>query len=141
MNAATGRLQAAACTLPAQGPAHKFLCDLYFLGFRAISNPYGDRPHIGLETDRDRLQPERMRRQQNGAFPGFIHEQPGFQNNDGPYSRRGDCWLLRSLLGLYPCLRQALRRDAMTLDYILGGGVTVFLALYLTYALIRPERF
>ncbi|KQQ34311.1 MULTISPECIES: K(+)-transporting ATPase subunit F [Rhizobium/Agrobacterium group] len=29
----------------------------------------------------------------------------------------------------------------MTLDYILGGGVTVFLALYLTYALIRPERF
>jgi K+-transporting ATPase KdpF subunit len=29
----------------------------------------------------------------------------------------------------------------MTLDYILGGGVTVFLSLYLTYALIRPERF
>ena len=29
----------------------------------------------------------------------------------------------------------------MLLDYILGGGVTVFLALYLTYALIRPERF
>ena len=29
----------------------------------------------------------------------------------------------------------------MTLDYILGGGVTVFLALYLAYALIRPERF
>ncbi|APO71385.1 MULTISPECIES: K(+)-transporting ATPase subunit F [Rhizobium] len=29
----------------------------------------------------------------------------------------------------------------MTLDYILGGAVTVFLTVYLTYALIRPERF
>jgi K+-transporting ATPase KdpF subunit len=29
----------------------------------------------------------------------------------------------------------------MTLDYILSGGVTVFLTVYLTYALLRPERF
>jgi K+-transporting ATPase KdpF subunit len=29
----------------------------------------------------------------------------------------------------------------MLFDYILGGGVTAFLAVYLTYALIRPERF
>ena len=29
----------------------------------------------------------------------------------------------------------------MTLDYILSGGVTVFLTVYLTYALVRPERF
>ncbi|PBC21552.1 K(+)-transporting ATPase subunit F [Mesorhizobium sp. WSM4310] len=29
----------------------------------------------------------------------------------------------------------------MFLDYILGGGVTVFLLVYLTYALVRPERF
>jgi K+-transporting ATPase KdpF subunit len=29
----------------------------------------------------------------------------------------------------------------MLLDYILGGGVTLFLTVYLTYALIRPERF
>ena len=29
----------------------------------------------------------------------------------------------------------------MLLDYILGGGVAVFLIVYLTYALIRPERF
>ncbi|TNM61285.1 K(+)-transporting ATPase subunit F [Aliirhizobium smilacinae] len=29
----------------------------------------------------------------------------------------------------------------MILDYVLGGGVTVLLTLYLTYALIRPERF
>lgn len=29
----------------------------------------------------------------------------------------------------------------MILDYVLGGAITVFLTLYLTYALIRPERF
>ncbi|MBX4955953.1 K(+)-transporting ATPase subunit F [Rhizobium lentis] len=29
----------------------------------------------------------------------------------------------------------------MTLDNVLGGAVTVFLTLYLTYALLRPERF
>jgi K+-transporting ATPase KdpF subunit len=29
----------------------------------------------------------------------------------------------------------------MLLDYILGGGVTLFLLAYLTYALVRPERF
>ena len=26
-------------------------------------------------------------------------------------------------------------------DYVLGGLVTAFLLVYLTYALIRPERF
>jgi K+-transporting ATPase KdpF subunit len=29
----------------------------------------------------------------------------------------------------------------MLLDYILGGGVTVAIMIYLVYALIRPERF
>lgn len=29
----------------------------------------------------------------------------------------------------------------MLLEYILGGAVAVFLLVYLTYALIRPERF
>ncbi|KRB51646.1 ATPase [Rhizobium sp. Root708] len=29
----------------------------------------------------------------------------------------------------------------MTFDYVLSGAVTLFLAVYLTYALIRPERF
>ena len=29
----------------------------------------------------------------------------------------------------------------MLLDYVLGGGVTLFIAAYLIYALIRPERF
>ena len=29
----------------------------------------------------------------------------------------------------------------MTLDYVLGGLVTAGLLVYLTYALVRPERF
>jgi len=29
----------------------------------------------------------------------------------------------------------------MLVEYILGGGVAVFLFAYLTYALVRPERF
>jgi K+-transporting ATPase KdpF subunit len=29
----------------------------------------------------------------------------------------------------------------MIFDYVLSGAVTVFVADYLTYALIRPERF
>ncbi|MCD7107561.1 potassium-transporting ATPase subunit F [Rhizobium sp. DKSPLA3] len=29
----------------------------------------------------------------------------------------------------------------MTFDYILSGGVTVFVTAYLAYALWRPERF
>jgi K+-transporting ATPase KdpF subunit len=29
----------------------------------------------------------------------------------------------------------------MTLDYALGGLVTVILLVYLVYALVRPERF
>jgi K+-transporting ATPase KdpF subunit len=29
----------------------------------------------------------------------------------------------------------------MMIDYILGGAVAVFISAYLTYALIRPERF
>lgn len=29
----------------------------------------------------------------------------------------------------------------MILDYVLGGVVSAFLLVYLTYALLRPERF
>jgi K+-transporting ATPase KdpF subunit len=29
----------------------------------------------------------------------------------------------------------------MLFDYIFGGAVTLFLLVYLTYALLRPERF
>ena len=29
----------------------------------------------------------------------------------------------------------------MTIDYVLGGAVTIGLLIYLVYALIRPEKF
>lgn len=29
----------------------------------------------------------------------------------------------------------------MLFEYILGGAVTLFILTYLTYALVRPERF
>jgi K+-transporting ATPase KdpF subunit len=29
----------------------------------------------------------------------------------------------------------------MVIDYVLGGGVTLFILAYLVYALLRPERF
>jgi K+-transporting ATPase KdpF subunit len=29
----------------------------------------------------------------------------------------------------------------MTLDYVLGAAVTIFILVYLVYALIRPEKF
>jgi len=29
----------------------------------------------------------------------------------------------------------------MLLEYILGGGVSLLLTIYLIYALVRPERF
>lgn len=29
----------------------------------------------------------------------------------------------------------------MLVDYVLGGGVLAFLAVYLVYALLRPEKF
>jgi K+-transporting ATPase KdpF subunit len=29
----------------------------------------------------------------------------------------------------------------MLLEYVLGGAVTLFLLVYLIYALVRPERF
>ena len=32
-------------------------------------------------------------------------------------------------------------RNTVIFDYVLSGAVTVFLTVYLTYALIRPERF
>ena len=38
-------------------------------------------------------------------------------------------------------LRSALKEKHMIIDYVLGGIVTVGLLVYLTYALLHPERF
>ncbi len=51
------------------------------------------------------------------------------------------CRIFPSIGWLCNRLRPALRRKIMTLDYVLGALVTAGLLIYLTYALIRPERF
>ncbi|WP_352976115.1 K(+)-transporting ATPase subunit F [Mesorhizobium sp. M1428] len=62
----------------------------------------------------------------------------------GGYSccRDWNC-VLCSMLRLHQSLRQAISLwdRNMLFDYILGGAVTLFLLAYLTYALVRPERF
>ena len=38
-------------------------------------------------------------------------------------------------------VQSALRRALMFIDYLLGGIVSAGILVYLTYALLRPERF
>jgi len=49
--------------------------------------------------------------------------------------------LLRALDRVCGRVRSALRDIAMTLDYALAIIVTVGLLVYLTYALLKPEKF
>jgi len=49
--------------------------------------------------------------------------------------------LLRSVAGLRLRLRPALRRTIMIFDNVLAGLVSAGLLFYLTYALLRTERF
>jgi K+-transporting ATPase KdpF subunit len=63
--------------------------------------------------------------------------------DDGHCLDRDRRFVLRAFVSLRERLRSSLARriEKMLIDYVLGGGVTVFLLAYLTYALIRPERF
>ena len=49
--------------------------------------------------------------------------------------------LLRGCDRLHLRLRTAVRERAMIFDYSLAGLVSLGLLFYLTYALLRPERF
>jgi len=65
------------------------------------------------------------------------------RSHDYGFHRRRDG---RPVLRRIPRLRETLPEivepePTMLVDYILGGAVTVFLLVYLTYALVRPERF
>src|SRR3954451_24514250 len=60
------------------------------------------------------------------------------------------CWTCSWSRSASPCSRSrsptptpatGSEGTAMTLDYVLGGAVTLFLLAYLVYALVRPERF
>ena len=60
----------------------------------------------------------------------------------GDHRDRSRTWLVRSFDRLRLCLRPALEEEAaMLFDYWLAGLVTAGLLAYLTYALIRPEKF
>ena len=67
----------------------------------------------------------------------------GNVTDDGHRSDRHRRDLFRALLRLRQGMRQPLvgSDPDMLVEYILGGGVTLFLLAYLTYALVRPERF
>ena len=49
--------------------------------------------------------------------------------------------LLRGRHRLRLCLRTVVKERAMIFDYTLAGIVSAGLLFYLTYALLRPERF
>lgn len=49
--------------------------------------------------------------------------------------------LLRGRDCLHLCMRAAVRERCMIVDYSLAGLVSLGLLIYLTYALLRPERF
>ena len=56
------------------------------------------------------------------------HDRPGLHPGDGG--------VLRGVRGLH--LR---RREAVTMESLIAGGIAVLLIVYLLAALIRPERF
>jgi len=59
----------------------------------------------------------------------------------GLHSARLGARLLRPVHRLRFRLRPPLRRKPMLVEYVLGGVVTVVLLVYLTWALLRPEKF
>jgi K+-transporting ATPase KdpF subunit len=67
---------------------------------------------------------------------GECHERSTFH----PHHHR----ILRGRLALHQGLRETLtfgQENFMSLDYALGGLLAVALAVYLVYALVKPERF
>jgi K+-transporting ATPase KdpF subunit len=60
-------------------------------------------------------------------------------NHVGSLLRRCRDCVLYSDVGLHESLRTALRRIEM--EYAIAGVTTIFLFIYLMYALLRPERF
>jgi len=74
---------------------------------------------------------------------GKLNLKKGAWIDDGYCLDRDRRFVFRAVVCLHQRLRPSLIRRIreMLVDYVLGAGVTVFLLAYLTYALIRPERF
>ena len=67
---------------------------------------------------------------------------PGRKDHGNGYRHaRARARLLRGSPRLCLGLQRALKEPLMFVDYLLGGAVTALLLVYLTYALLRPERF
>jgi K+-transporting ATPase KdpF subunit len=62
--------------------------------------------------------------------------------NDRRTAGAADHRFLCSLLGLRLGLRANLKEpNVMDIEYLAGGALSLIVALYLIYALVRPERF
>ncbi|BAR47191.1 hypothetical protein Maq22A_c28425 [Methylobacterium aquaticum] len=97
-----------------------------------------------LESLRDR---EDLRCRGRSARPGSMRRRPSSPRRPTgiPHVRSFDAGgrpgLLRPVARLRLLVRTPVRRPVMTLDYGLGGLMTLGLLAYLAYALVRPERF
>src|SRR5262249_55349171 len=119
------------------------ICDLYAKAVGAISISYALRRNYPAARRRAwqwRCRPEAgvVACSLNGSLE---QDWPGSTSN--ARSRVAGAWF-RVLCALH-CLRLRLRPTVgdthMSLELILGGAVTVALLVYLTWALLRPEKF
>ncbi|WP_234910339.1 K(+)-transporting ATPase subunit F [Rhizobium rhizogenes] len=102
---------------------------------------YGEDTHEVIFPSAERKEAP-LRRSAPFIASAVNNNNQGIAIDDGRSSCRDRRFILPPLRRLYQGLRQPLVGEtAMLLDYILGGGVTIFLTVYLVYALIRPERF
>jgi K+-transporting ATPase KdpF subunit len=62
------------------------------------------------------------------------------QDNAGRDPAGGGAWVLRPVGRLHLRLRAPVKEVAMLFEYVLGGAVTAGILVYLTYALLRPEK-
>src|SRR5690349_555033 len=119
-------------------PGGWVLCRLYFEESHAVSIFYGEECfHAG--ASRRAFEPPKMMKAGTGRL-SWLPADDG-DRHAGHAHAAARPWLLRSVGRLRSRLRTPVRRNAMLVDYVLGGIVTAGLLIYLTYALLRPERF
>ncbi|MES0035538.1 K(+)-transporting ATPase subunit F [Mesorhizobium sp. M0046] len=125
----------------ASAEAAKSLWDFDFFAPRPVSNLYGTLIHIrrsdvsgrrcDAATGSDsfvQVEKNKHHYKENARWTSLL---------SGLESRS----LLYALATSKPATSCKFRDRNMLFDYILGGAVTLFLLAYLTYALVRPERF
>src|SRR5438105_4116218 len=96
----------------------------------------------GVGSPRNLQSPSRPERESPGNFKARgtarrMLEGAAGDNHGRPSADPGDRRVLRPLLGLRAALREAL----MNLEYGIGLALSVLLLVYLSWALVKPERF